>query len=222
MGDSTSEADPTSQKPHEEAHLTEVREVPTTWRTDFELGKALRARQGGQQGRWCSLCWFCKNQHKQANQGCTDLSGTIRRRQRAVQIGPHMSRGPAGQSPTRLSHHASQEALKPGLCFSANGCPGTWRRRRVRACIDPHTGSASRQRIHKPSADAEAPMAEPRRATCPAQAGVRVCARRFWAACKHATCTQGGACRTSAACAIEGYAPKASSPDVLSRVTVSS
>ena len=30
---------------------------------DFELGKALRARQGGQQGRWCSLCWFCKNQH---------------------------------------------------------------------------------------------------------------------------------------------------------------
>ena len=63
LGDSTSEADPTSQKPHEEAHLTEVREVPTIWRTDFELGKALRARQGGQQGRWCSLCWFCKNQH---------------------------------------------------------------------------------------------------------------------------------------------------------------
>ena len=27
---------------------------------DFELGKALRARQGGQQGRWCLLCWFCK------------------------------------------------------------------------------------------------------------------------------------------------------------------
>ena len=46
MGDSTSEADPTSQKPHEEAHLTEVREVPTTWQTDFELGKDLRARQG--------------------------------------------------------------------------------------------------------------------------------------------------------------------------------
>ena len=56
LGDSTSQADPTSQKPHEEAHLTEFREVATTWRTDFELGKALRARQGGQQGRWCLLC----------------------------------------------------------------------------------------------------------------------------------------------------------------------
>ena len=64
LGGSTSEADPRRRNPqHEEAHLTEVREVPSTWRTDSELGKALRARQGGQQGRWCSLCWFCKNQH---------------------------------------------------------------------------------------------------------------------------------------------------------------
>ena len=131
-------------------------------------------------------------QKQQAMKAAPTRAADIRRRQRAVQIGPHMSRGPAGQSPTRLSHHASQEVLKPGLCFSANQCPGTWRRRRVRACIDPHTGSASRQRIHKPSADAEAPMAEPRRATCPAQAGVRVCARCFQAAGVHGTCNQGG------------------------------
>ena len=98
--------------------------APQHGEAHFELAKALRARQGGQQGRWCSLCWFCKNQHKQANQGCTDLGGTIRRRQRAVQIGPHMLRGPAGQLPTRLGHHASQEVLRPGLGFSARACPG--------------------------------------------------------------------------------------------------
>ena len=39
------------------------RRRPQHGEADFELGKALRARQGGQQGRWCSLCWFCKNQH---------------------------------------------------------------------------------------------------------------------------------------------------------------
>ena len=114
--------------------------------------------------------------------GCTDPSGTIRRRQRAVQTGPHMSRGPAGQSPTRLGHHASQEVLKPGLCYSANRCPGTWRRRRVRACTDPHTGSASPQICMGPLA---LPM---RRSQWPSHIGpharlVLVCASVRFSAC---------------------------------------
>ena len=40
-------------------------------------------------------------------------------------------------------------------------------------------GGALLSRTLKPFADAEAPMAEPQWAMCPAQAGVRVCARRF-------------------------------------------
>ena len=34
------------------------RRRPQHGEADFELGKALRARQGGQQGRWCLLCWL--------------------------------------------------------------------------------------------------------------------------------------------------------------------
>ena len=55
-------------------------------KTHFELVKALRARQGGQQGRWCSLCWFCKP--REAN--TTANTPTLHRRQRcrrAVQSG---------------------------------------------------------------------------------------------------------------------------------------
>ena len=108
-------------------HLKWCGAAPLRLHGSFELEKALRARHVRAGRAELPLCdspshWQHKN--KQADQGCTDLSGTIRRRQRAVQIGPHMSRGPAGQSPTRLSHHASQGASNPGLCFSARACPG--------------------------------------------------------------------------------------------------
>lgn len=128
-------------------------------------------------------------QKQQAMKAAPTRAADIRRRQRAVWIRPHILRGPAGQSPMRLSHHASQEVLKPGLCFSANQCPGTWRRRRVRACTDPHTGSASCQICMDPL-----PM---RRSQWPSHIGPHarlvlacVCARFF---CAHNVCTQGGA-----------------------------
>ena len=62
----------------------------------------------------------------------------------------------------------------------------------MRACTDPYMGGALLSRTLKPFADAEAPMAEPQRAICPAQAGARVCARCFQAAGVHGTCNQGG------------------------------
>ena len=105
----------------QKAHLTEVL---TTRRSRLRAGKGPESPPRRAAGAVVLIVLVLQNQHRQANQGCTDPSGTIHRRQRAVQIGPHMSRGPAGQSPTRLSHHASQEALKPGLCFSARVCPG--------------------------------------------------------------------------------------------------
>ena len=61
---------------------------------------------------------------RQAMKAAPTRAADIRRRQRAVQIRPHMSRGPADQSPMRLGHHASQGVSKPGLCFSARACPG--------------------------------------------------------------------------------------------------
>ena len=140
---------------------------------------------------------------RQAMKAALTRAADIRRRQRAVWIRPHILRGPAGQSPMRLSHHASQEVLKPGLCFSANQCPGTWRRRRVRACTDPHTGSASCQICMDPL-----PM---RRRQWPSHIGplarlvlVCVCARFF---CAHNVCTQGGACCIPAACTSKGFLP---------------
>ena len=62
----------------------------------------------------------------------------------------------------------------------------------MRACTDPYMGGALLPRTHKPFADAEAPMAEPQRAICPARAGARVCARCFQAAGVYGTCNQGG------------------------------
>ena len=119
-------------------------------------------------------------QKQQAMKAAPTRAADIRRRQRAVWIRPHILRGPAGQSPMRLSHHASQEVLKPGLCFSANQCPGTWRRRRVRACTDPHTGSASCQICMDPL-----PM---RRSQWPSHIGpharlVLICASARFSAC---------------------------------------
>ena len=142
-------------------------------------------------------------QKQQAMKAAPTRAADIRRRQRAVWIRPHILRGPAGQSPMRLSHHASQEVLKPGLCFSANQCPGTWRRRRVRACTDPHTGSASCQICMDPL-----PM---RRRQWPSHIGplarlALVCTSEQFSACTAQTLKKAHAA-FQAACTSKGFLP---------------
>ena len=97
---------------------------------------------------------------------------------RAVQSGRACRADPPATRQMRVSQKASQSVLRPGLCSYARVL---WHLAQE-ACVATPTQSwavCMATRIHKPSADAEAPMAEPRRATCPAQASVCVCARRF-------------------------------------------
>ena len=164
-------------------HLKWCGAAPLRLHGSFELEKALRARHvraGRAELPLCDSPSHRQHKKQQAMKAAPTRAADIRRRQRAVWIRPHILRGPAGQSPMRLSHHASQEVLKPGLCFSANQCPGTWRRRRVRACTDPHTGSASPQICMGPL-----PM---RRSQWPSHIGpharlVLVCASARFSAC---------------------------------------
>ena len=86
-----------SQRPHEATSTSEAEHSDTGAReahmtkevkpkTHSELVKALRARQGGQQGRWCSLCWF--REPREANtKANTPTLHRRRRRRRAVQSG---------------------------------------------------------------------------------------------------------------------------------------
>ena len=105
----------------QKAHLTEA---PTTRRSRLRAGKGPESPPRRAAGAVVLIVLVLQKPARQAMRAAPTRTADIRRRQRAVQIGPHMSRGPAGQLPTRLSHHASQEALKPGLCFSARACPG--------------------------------------------------------------------------------------------------
>ena len=165
------------------------------------------------------MCWFCKNQHKQANQGCTDLGGTIRRRQRAVQIGPHMLRGPAGQLPTRLGH----APCKPGSLetWSWLFCACVPWRLAQEACACMHRpvhGRCITPRTYGPSADAEESTAEPQWATCPARARMRVCTV---SSCARRTRSRRRMSRVGGMHNQGVYAFKASPPDVLASGTVS-
>ena len=146
----------------------------TLWASHFELEQTLRACQGGQQG-WSSLCWFCKNQHRQANQGCTDPSGGHPSPPTgSVDQAAHIART------CRPIANAIEPPCKPGCLkpWSLLFCTRVPWRLAQEACACMHRPAHGRcitPRTYQPSADAEEPMAEPYWATCPARACMRVC-----------------------------------------------
>ena len=129
-------------------HLKWCGAAPLRLHGSFELEKALRARHVRAGRAELPLCDSPSHrQHKETSKP------RLHRPER------HHPPPPTG-SADRAAHvartcrpiaDAIEPSCKPGslktwsLLFCTRACPGTWRRRRVRACTDPHTGSASCQ-----------------------------------------------------------------------------